>query len=328
MSNKKSWIVLMTVGGVLLVSPSFAETGIAAKTYVDTAVSGKISKIAGATGGKLATTVSDGQVAEGSLAAADLVTTSTIASDVNDVIANNTTIQETIATVIQADLAGKADLMPGTAGYVATIDADGQYDRSGLTVTTVNNKADQVSGATANNFAGLNSSGNLIDSGKSAADFATTGALTELLYDKADKIAESTPGNLVAQDVGGNIVDSGFAPSDFIPKIAEASANRLISVDESGNLQDSGFFASDFATASALGTLTTTVGNKENSSNKTTNMTSANQGSTTMFPTISAVETYVGTVALPVPPTACADSTNYCVLTSDGTDVMWEVIVR
>lgn len=45
-------------------------------------------------------------------------------------------------------------------------------------------KADKVSGATANHFAGLNASGNLIDSGKKAADFATAaqGAKADTAY--------------------------------------------------------------------------------------------------------------------------------------------------
>lgn len=44
---------------------------------------------------------------------------------------------------------------------------------SALQAADIVGKADKVTGATANNFAGLDANGNLIDSGKKAADFAT-----------------------------------------------------------------------------------------------------------------------------------------------------------
>lgn len=51
------------------------------------------------------------------------------------------------------------------------------YDNLVLSVNFINNeitrKADKVSSATAGNFAGLDSTGNLTDSGKKASDFAT-----------------------------------------------------------------------------------------------------------------------------------------------------------
>lgn len=51
-------------------------------------------------------------------------------------------------------------------------------------IPDVSGKADKVSEATANHFAGLNSSGNLIDSGKKASDFATAaqGAKADTAY--------------------------------------------------------------------------------------------------------------------------------------------------
>ena len=44
---------------------------------------------------------------------------------------------------------------------------------SALQAADIVNKADKVSGATANNFAGLDANGNLKDSGSKASDFAT-----------------------------------------------------------------------------------------------------------------------------------------------------------
>ena len=51
--------------------------------------------------------------------------------------------------------------------------------KSGGVFAGLDGKADKVSGATNGNFAGLNASGNLTDSGKKASDFALAGGLTD-----------------------------------------------------------------------------------------------------------------------------------------------------
>ena len=56
--------------------------------------------------------------------------------------------------------------LTGTAGALTP-------DSNGDVTIDVTSKADKVSGATADNFAGLDSNGNLKDSGKNASDFAT-----------------------------------------------------------------------------------------------------------------------------------------------------------
>lgn len=84
---------------------------------------------------------------------------------------------------------------------------DGLTDPAEL-ATAIAVKADKVTNAVAGNFAGLDTNGNLVDSGKKAADFATpsdvkavddkfagytnTEGLTTLLADKADKSAFDT----------------------------------------------------------------------------------------------------------------------------------------
>lgn len=60
----------------------------------------------------------------------------------------------------------KADLAQGVQDSLDLAD-------SALQASDIADKADKVSGATADNFAGLDANGNLKDSGKNAADFAT-----------------------------------------------------------------------------------------------------------------------------------------------------------
>ena len=66
------------------------------------------------------------------------------------------------------------------------------YDNLVLSVNFINNeitrKTDKVSSATAGNFAGLDSTGNLTDSGSKASDFATPASVEA----KADKVVVVT----------------------------------------------------------------------------------------------------------------------------------------
>lgn len=70
-----------------------------------------------------------------------------------------------------------ADLVAGsiTKDYLDTAiqTSLGKADTALQTHQDISGKADKVQGATANNFAGLDANGNLIDSGKKASDFAT-----------------------------------------------------------------------------------------------------------------------------------------------------------
>ena len=86
-----------------------------------------------------------------------------------------------------------------------------------LTLPTqdISGKADKVSGATNGNFAGLDASGNLTDSGNKASDFA---AADHTHSDKADKVTGATNGNLAALDGNGNLTDAGAALSSLETK--------------------------------------------------------------------------------------------------------------
>ena len=118
-------------------------------------------------------------------------------------------------------------------------------------------KAEKVSSPTAGNFAGLDASGNLTDSGKKASDFA---AANHTHTGKADKVSSPTAGNFAGLDSSGNITDSGKKPGDFAnashthegkaDKVSSATAGHFAGLDANGNLTDSGKKASDFANAS------------------------------------------------------------------------------
>ena len=73
-------------------------------------------------------------------------------------------------------------------------------------------KAEKVSSPTSGNFAGLDSSGNLTDSGKKAADFAD---VDHTHAGKADKVSSPTSGDFAGLDSSGNLTDSGKKAADF-----------------------------------------------------------------------------------------------------------------
>ena len=118
-------------------------------------------------------------------------------------------------------------------------------------------KAEKAASPTAGHFAGLDSSGNLTDSGKKPGDFA---AASHTHTDKADKAKNATAGHFAGLDSSGNLTDSGKKPGDFAAashthtdkadKAKNATAGHFAGLDSSGNLTDSGKKPGDFANAS------------------------------------------------------------------------------
>ena len=118
-------------------------------------------------------------------------------------------------------------------------------------------KAEKAASPTAGNFAGLDSSGNLTDSGKKPGDFADA---SHTHTGKADKVKSATAGNFAGLDSSGNLTDSGKKPGDFADashthtgkadKVKSATAGHFAGLDSSGNLTDSGKKPGDFANAS------------------------------------------------------------------------------
>ena len=118
-------------------------------------------------------------------------------------------------------------------------------------------KAEKAASPTAGNFAGLDSSGNLTDSGKKPGDFADA---SHTHTGKADKVKNVTAGHFAGLDSSGNLTDSGKKPGDFADashthtgkadKVKNVTAGHFAGLDSSGNLTDSGKKPSDFANAS------------------------------------------------------------------------------
>lgn len=118
-------------------------------------------------------------------------------------------------------------------------------------------KAEKPSSPTAGHFAGLDSSGNLTDSGKKPGDFA---AASHTHTGKADKVSSPTADDFAALDSSGNLKDSGKKARDFADKdhthagkadkVSHATAGHFAGLDSSGNLTDSGKKPGDFANAS------------------------------------------------------------------------------
>ena len=118
-------------------------------------------------------------------------------------------------------------------------------------------KAEKAASPTAGNFAGLDSSGNLTDSGKKPGDFADA---SHTHTGKADKGKSATAGHFAGLDSSGNLTDSGKKPGDFADashthtgkadKVKNVTAGHFAGLDSSGNLTDSGKKPGDFANAS------------------------------------------------------------------------------
>ena len=69
-------------------------------------------------------------------------------------------------------------------------------------------KVNKVDSATAGNFAGLDSNGNLTDSGHKHSDYLTQ---HQDISGKADKVTGATNGNLAKLDANGNLADGGWS---------------------------------------------------------------------------------------------------------------------
>lgn len=95
-----------------------------------------------------------------------------------------------------------------------TDDTKADYIKNKPDIPDVSGKADKVSSATAGNFAGLDSSGNLTDSGKKAADFEIAGTATGTsitLTDSADGYLQGITIKGHSEVVSGSIKSVGDA---------------------------------------------------------------------------------------------------------------------
>ena len=115
-------------------------------------------------------------------------------------------------------------------------------------------KAEKAASPTAGHFAGLDSSGNLTDSGKKPGDFA---AASHTHTDKADKVKSATAGHFAGLDSSGNLTDSGKKPGDFANAshahagYAEVKIFSGVSVAASAWVNDSTYAAYPYAASIA-----------------------------------------------------------------------------
>ena len=115
-------------------------------------------------------------------------------------------------------------------------------------------KAEKPASPTAGHFAGLDSSGNLTDSGKKPGDFA---AASHTHADKADKVKSATAGHFAGLDSSGNLTDSGKKPGDFANAshahagYAEVKIFSGVSVAASAWVSDSTYAAYPYAASIA-----------------------------------------------------------------------------
>ena len=111
-------------------------------------------------------------------------------------------------------------------------------------------KAEKAASPTAGHFAGLDSSGNLTDSGKKPGDFANA---SHTHTGKADKVSSATAGHFAGLDSSGNLTDSGKKPGDFANAshahagYAEVKIFSGVSVAVSAWVSDSTYAAYPFA---------------------------------------------------------------------------------
>jgi hypothetical protein len=143
----------------------------------------------------------------------------------------------------------------GSVGQILEKTGVGNFDAQWKPKPDISGKADKVSNAVNNNFAGLNSSGNLTDSGKKAADFVQmTGDQTV-----AGKKTFSTIPELPASDpttdnqaarkayVDSKITAGNTGSDDSkADKVSNAVNNNFAGLNSSGNLIDSGKKTADF----------------------------------------------------------------------------------
>ena len=115
-------------------------------------------------------------------------------------------------------------------------------------------KAEKAASPTAGNFAGLDSSGNLTDSGKKPGDFADA---SHTHTGKADEVKNVTAGHFAGLDSSGNLTDSGKKPGDFANAshahagYAEVKIFSGVSVAASAWVSDSTYAAYPYAASIA-----------------------------------------------------------------------------
>ena len=173
-------------------------------------VSGFMDKISGATGGKIVTSTSAGQVAESATAISDLATNAFVGSLPQG--AESTTVVDYIGEAIEDATGDCLRTAPGVSiqsGYFLIGESDGTVGLEPMSYYML--KGDDWEG---DKVAVTSNDGSVSESELSVSDIATTSDLD----DKMDKIASATGGNLVISTSTGQVAESGTAISDLATK--------------------------------------------------------------------------------------------------------------
>ena len=227
-------------------------------------IKGKTDKVASATADDFATLDSNGNLTDSGISKAVVPSGATSSNKL--VTAND------IST-----LPNKADKVSGaTNGHLAGLDANGDLTDSGVvannviekvstatgllrddgtvdtstyaTTAQLESKADKVINASNGHLAGLDSNGNLTDSG----------VLATSISGKADKVVSATDGDLAKLNSYGNLIDSGISASDVVTK---SSTTGLIKND--GTI-DTNSYATDSTAYLTSDTTETTLADDDN----------------------------------------------------------------
>ena len=278
-----------------------------------------------------------------------------------DKSALTTTDKSTIVAAVNELNANKANKLAAGAEKIAVVGTDGHYARTDVSVSDlesavgdVSGKQDKLNSATTGDIATWQSDGNgkyqtagsispstlevvsnkstsatvETDSG-SDTKYTSVKAVETLIETAVDGITTDLEGyELVANktdDVDTNKASSAKYASTkgvatYAGKLQGSGAVEIANVDAGGQYVRSGVALSSLVTTSELG-------DYEVKENKTDDIAS-NAASSTKYASAKGVATYVTNITIPLPSTACADPTNKCVLTTDGTNYAWEVIAR
>lgn len=265
------------MAAILLGANATAAEQIASKRYVDTL------------GTSINTTL------------ADYSTTTQMTNAITNAITDNNT------TVVGAALDGKANLeAAGTAGYVATVDAAGQYVRSGSLLSdmaTTTNVNSIVEGAVNTAVQNINAE---IDDMLTATDAAE---LYETKTNVSDGLALKADKTQVGTDALTTTATTITGAVNELKDAADTNATDISNLSTTVSTMNT-----DISDDLAL---------KEDAANKTTTMFGVDvAGSTTKFTTVSAVEGY----AVPKPTANCLGEQSHCVLAIDKSNgsIYWE----
>lgn len=212
-----------------------------AKTVYDAiaAIDGNASNISDALGEDFSSsnTVADAVAAAKSVVAAAssdyiTVTPSTDANDGHAIYTIGTTgIDSAISTAIAAVVNGAPETFDTLKEISDWITAD--TTGAAAILADVANKADKVSGAVSGNFAGLDSNGNLTDSGYNASNFQAAGSYKTTQTAVSDPTAGSTPGISFIASISQNTNGVITATKETVQSASSSQAGLMSAADYS-----------------------------------------------------------------------------------------------